>query len=126
MAAILLQIFQHMKAPKTMKIGGKNEDVYTVLDKGMERNVNNSPDEIREASAAQSGLIKAQAHKTAMKGLHLKCFDAVMAIKTGKKAKGVHDMKLSTANVLVVVMSGEKYYFAMINKPCNSPAAAKM
>lgn len=48
-----------------------------------------------------------------------------MAMNTGKKAKGVHDIKLRTAKVPVEVNGGAKY-FTTIKKPCSKPAAARM
>ena len=56
-----------------------------------------SPLAMREAMAAQSGLVRAMQHHMAMKVLHLKCLDAVTAIMMGMKVKGVQLMKLSTA-----------------------------
>ena len=63
---------------------------------GKARNLMVSPEAMREAMAPQSGLTSARQHHMAMKVLHLKCLEAVTAIITGRKVKGVQLMKLST------------------------------
>ena len=54
-----------------------------------------SPEAMRDAIAAQSGLHRAMQHHMAMNVLHLKCLEAVTAIMMGMKVKGVQLIKLS-------------------------------
>ena len=84
-----------------------------------------SPSAMRAAMEAQSGLTSAMQHHMAMKVLHLKCLEAVTAIMTGRKVKGVQLMKLSTEYVPVAAKAGKKWVM-MISAPCTRPAAARM
>ena len=115
----------NQESAHTRNSGGKTEEVYTVLESGKKRKLMLSPPAIRPASAAQSGLISAQQQRTAINGLHLKWRAAVMAIKTGRKANGVQDIKLSTAKVPVVLISAS-IRLTTISSPCRIPAAARM
>ena len=92
---------------------------------GKARNLTVSPEAMRAAMAPQSELTSARQHHMAMKVLHLKCLEAVTAIITGRKVKGVQLMKLSTEYVLVSAKAGAKWVM-MISAPCTRPAAARM
>lgn len=89
------------------------------------KNLMLSPSAIRAAMEPQSGLTKARQHHRAIKVLHLKCFDAVTAIITGRKVKGVQEIKLSTAYVPVPEKDGASK-FMIIRQPCTRPAAARI
>ena len=60
-----------------------------------------SPSAILDARLPQSGLTSARQHQSAINVLHLKCFEAVTAIMTGRNVNGVHEIKLNTAYVPV-------------------------
>ena len=48
-----------------------------------------SPSAILPAISVQVGFTRARQQATAIKVLHLKCLEAVIAISTGRKVKGV-------------------------------------
>ena len=58
-----------------------------------------SPSAMRPAMAPQSGFMIAAQQRTATKVLTLKCLDAVIAMKIGRKANGVQEMNEKTSSV---------------------------
>lgn len=76
--------------------------MYVVSDNLIPKNLTASHPDILVAISPQVGLTSAQQQATAIKVLHLKCLDAVIAMNIGKKVNGAHDIKLKTSYVPVV------------------------